>query len=125
MFPCGPARPETNVRQRKNRGENLCTCRGDRFERRLTGRILGSAKSSRCFSKNTASISSFVVAGKRRPHCKKTVTPGRYGLFSGPRLAAMYLELGEVEAIQVHHFGPRGDEVVRELFLRVALCVDF
>jgi hypothetical protein len=32
--------------------------------------------------------------------------------------------LREVEAIQVHHFVPRGDEVVNELLLRIGAAID-
>ena len=31
----------------------------------------------------------------------------------------------QVEAVQVHHLGPRGDEVLEELFLRIAAAIDF
>src|SRR5690349_2063592 len=31
----------------------------------------------------------------------------------------------QVETIQVHHFGPRSDEVLDELLLRIGGCIEF
>ena len=35
------------------------------------------------------------------------------------------LRSGEVEAIGIHHLGPRGDEILHEFLLRVVRAIDF
>jgi len=43
----------------------------------------------------------------------------------GVAVSAIPLGLLNVEAIQVHHFGPGGYEVFDELLLRISDCIDF
>src|SRR5690348_12841261 len=54
------------------------------------------------------------------------VNPGRPALHALARLNSPVLRAsGEVEAIEVHDLGPRGDEVLHKRLLRVVTCIDF
>src|SRR5262249_60514995 len=67
--------------------------------------------------------------------CRRLSPPSRaYAGLAQPRSAEAALEKplqpcpprsGEVEAVQVHHLGPRRHEVLHELLLRVRASVDF
>src|SRR5205807_1689769 len=63
-------------------------------------------------------------AGEACPRCAAAVVGTNLDAGPGRGPAYAYALYGEVEAVQIHHLGPRGHEVAHELLLRVVTRVD-